>query len=176
MDNGNLKLSPLYISGFVDGEGCFGFQFRKDIRHERPGSPAYYSWKAQFMITARKDEKDLFERIKTFFGCGSIYKQLDHEIHYCVANIDDLKNIISPFFKKYQLQGKKQHDFALWAEAVDILYKNKKQKVNIKKGIKGFTKNNLNQKDSHRLFKIHSKMQKYKSNRPLGFSPTFYFI
>ena len=74
----NRKLSPEYISGFVDGEGCFGFQFRKDVRHERPGAPVYYSWKAQFMITARKDEQVLFERIKAFFKCGSIYKVLEN--------------------------------------------------------------------------------------------------
>jgi hypothetical protein len=129
----NKNLSPDYIAVFVDGEGCFGLQFRKDTRHERPGSPVYYSWKAQFMITARKDEQKLFERIRDFFGCGSIYKELDCEIHYCVANTDDLQNIISTFFKRYNLQGKKSKDFDLWAEAIDIICRNKKQKVNSKK-------------------------------------------
>lgn len=164
----NSRLSPEYISGFVDGEGCFGFQFRKDVKHERHGSPIYYSWKAQFMITARKDEQDLFERIKEFFSCGNTYKQLDSEIHYCVSNIDDLKNIISPFFKKHQLQGKKKHDFVLWAEAINILYKNKRQKANVRKGVKGFLKNNWDKKDLNRLLDIHSNMQKYKSTRPQG--------
>lgn len=87
----NSNLSPDYIVGFVDGEGCFGFQFRKDIRYNRSGSPIYYSWKAQFMITARKDERNLFEKIKSFFGCGNIYLELSREIHYCVASSDDLK-------------------------------------------------------------------------------------
>ena len=163
------KLSPYYIAGFVDGEGCFGFQFRKDVRHERPGSPVYYSWKVQFMITARKDEQDLFERIKSFFGCGGIYKELDREIHYCVSDIDSLKNIISPFFNKYQLQGKKKNDFILWAEAVDIMYKNKKRKTNAQKGLKGFSKSYWNKDDQSRLLEIHTAMQKYKSERPQGF-------
>jgi len=164
----NKNLSPDYIAGFVDGEGCFGLQFRKDIRHERPGSPVYYSWKAQFMITARKDEQELFERIKSFFGCGSIYKELDREIHYCIANVEDLKNVISPFFKKHKLQGKKSKDFILWAEAIDIIYRNKKIKANIQKGVKGFLKNNWNKEDLHRLLELHSEMQKYKSERPQG--------
>jgi len=164
----DFNLSPEYISGFVDGEGCFGLQFRKDVRHERPGSPAYYSWKMQFMITARKDERDLFARIKHFFGCGNIYDELDSEIHYCIANADDLQNIISPFFKKYKLQGKKKYDFILWAEAVDIMQKNKKRKINIQKGVKGFSKNCWDKKDLSRLFEIHSAMQKYKSNRSHG--------
>ncbi len=168
MEKQKTKLSPEYISGFVDGEGCFGFQFRKDVRHERPGAPIYYSWKVQFMITARKDEQDLFERIKEFFGCGAIYKQLDTEIHYTVTDMDELKNIIFPFFKTHQLQGKKKNDFTLWAEAVDILYKNKKQKTNTQKGVKGFTKTDWDEKDLHRLFEIHSNMQVYKSHRPQG--------
>ena len=164
----NPKLSPEYISGFVDGEGCFGLHFRKDVKHKRPGSPIYYSWKIQFMITARKDEQDLFERIKEFFSCGSIYKQLDHEIHYCITDIDNLKNVISPFFKKHKLQGKKKYDFKLWAEALDIIYDNKKKRVNIQKGTKGFLKNNWDKKDLNRLIDIHSQMQKYKSMRPQG--------
>lgn len=162
----DINLSPDYIAGFVDGEGCFGFQFRKDVRHERTGSPVYYSWKAQFMITARKDERELFERIKNYFGCGSIYKQLDREIHYCVSNIDELQNIISPFFKKHRLRGKKRNDFVLWAEAVDIMSRNEKRKPNTQKGLRGFAKNCWNEKDMNRLLEIHSDMQKYKSERP----------
>jgi len=42
----NSKLSGDYIAGFVDGEGCFDLQFRRDIRHKRLGKPVYYSWKA----------------------------------------------------------------------------------------------------------------------------------
>jgi hypothetical protein len=169
METQNLtELPPEYISGFVDGEGCFGLQFRKDIRHKRPGSPVYYSWRAQFTIVARKDERVLFERIKDFFRCGNIYNQLDTEIHYAVTNLDELKGIISPFFKRYQLQGKKKNDFDLWTEAVDILYKNKKQKAHIKKGIKGFVKNVWDSKDSERMLYLHSQMQQYKSHRPKG--------
>lgn len=169
------NLSPEYIVGFVDGEGCFGFQYRKDVRHERPGSPIYYSWRAQFTITARKDEQDLFERIKNYFCCGNIYNQKKFsirqgdEIHYCVSNLDELKNIILPFFKKYQLQGKKKNDFELWAEAINILDKNKKQKINVEKGKRGFSKTNWSKNDLSRLVEIHSEMQKYKSTRPQGF-------
>jgi len=172
MANIKTNLSPDYIAGFVDGEGCFGFQYRRDIKHERSGSPVYYSWKAQFMITARKDELDLFERIKDTFGCGEIYNQkknsITEEIHYCVSNLDDLKNIISAFFKKHKLQAKKKYDFELWAEAICIMHKHKKKKVNIQKGTKGFSKNAWNENDLRRLLEIHSGMQKYKSARPIG--------
>ena len=120
------------------------------------------------MITARKDERELFERIKNYFGCGNIYNEQDREIHYCVSDTEDLQNIISPFFKKYQLQGKKKHDFLLWAEAIDIINRNKKRNVNIQKGRKGFSKNYWNKDDLYRLLEIHTAMQQYKSKRPQG--------
>lgn len=169
MNNLSSKLSPEYISGFVDGEGCFGLQFRKDIRHKRLSTPVYYSWKAQFTICARKDELELFKRIKDYFGCGNIYNELDKEIHYCVSKIEELENIISPFFKKYQLQGKKKFDFILWAEAIKIILRNKKLKTNVQKGLHGFQKTNWNENDLVRLLEIHTEMQKYKSKRPIGF-------
>ena len=168
------QLNPYYIVGFVDGEGCFGLQFRKDIRHERTNSPTYYSWKAQFMITAREDEKELFEKIKDYFNCGNVYNQKKNnirqgdEIHYCVSSLDNLKNIISPFFKKYHLHGKKRNDFDLWAEAIDIMHKNKKEKINISKGKRGFLKNPWSKEDLLKLLDIHSQMQKYKAKRPQG--------
>ena len=57
------QLNPYYIAGFIDGEGCFGLQFRKDVKHKMRNCPVYYSWKVQFMIAARKDEWDLFEKL-----------------------------------------------------------------------------------------------------------------
>lgn len=168
LSKNQINLEPHYIVGFVDGEGCFGMQYRKDVRHERPGAPTYYSWKLQFMITARKDEISLFERIKEYFGCGNIYDQQNREIHYAVTNLDDLKNTISPFFRKFSLQGKKKYDFALWDEALEIICKNKKKKVNVENGKKGFSKSNWSKEDFSRLLEIHSAMQKYKSQRPIG--------
>ncbi len=55
-----------------------------------------------------------------------------------------------------------------WSEAIDIMSKNKKKKVNARKGIKGFSKNNWDENDRYRLLEIHSAMQKYKATRPHG--------
>lgn len=164
----NKKLNRNYVAGFVDGEGCFGLQFRKDVRHERLGSPAYYSRKAQFIIVARADEKELFERIKDLFKCGENY-ETNGEIHYSVQKLYDLHDAIIPFFRKYNLEGKKKYDFELWAEAVEIIYKNKRNTTNIQKGVRGFTKTVWDEQDFNRLLEIHKLMQKYKSKRPQGF-------
>lgn len=46
----NKILSNDYIAGFVDGEGCFAFTVRCDVRKERASKATYLSWKAAFVI------------------------------------------------------------------------------------------------------------------------------
>ena len=60
------------------------------------------------------------------------------------------------------MQGKKKNDFALWDEAVNILYKNKEERI------LAHRRSTCNKENQVRLIKIHSEMQKYKSARPRG--------
>lgn len=161
-------LSGDYIAGFVDGEGCFDLQFRRDVRHERTNSPVYYGWKVQFAIVCRIDEEELFKKIKETLNCGEIYFARGDQVRYSVQAIDTLKDIIVPFFKKYQLSGKKRVDFELWAEAVEIIYQNK-QKSNTEKGTRGFSRIKWHKADFVRLINIQKEMQKYKAKRNQGF-------
>ncbi len=150
-------LSGDYVAGFVDGEGCFNLQFRRDVRHERTNKPIYYSWKVQFVIVARKDDKELLKKIQKRLNCGYIYYARGDQVRYSVQDMENLYNIIIPFFRKYPLFGKKKKDFELWAEAVGILCRNK-----------GKTIVNWNKTDLQRLIKVHELMQKYKAKRPQG--------
>lgn len=163
-----------YIAGFVDGEGCFSLSFRKDVRHERKGSPVYYSWKILFAINLRADDHNLLRDILSVLKCGTIsftiskaQKNSSEEVRYQTTNIDELKEKIVPFFQKYKLYGKKKHDFTLWSEALDILqkYKSKRGKVNATKGKQGFEKTSWNEKDIKRLLEIKNEMARYKSKR-----------
>ena len=46
----------LTVAEITNQDGCFDLQFRKDVRHERSGSPTYYRWKIQFVITCPKEQ------------------------------------------------------------------------------------------------------------------------
>lgn len=120
----NMIQEKFNISELVNKKGCFDLQFRRDTRHERTGAPTYYRWKIQFVVTGPKEKQKVFEKIKNVIGCGDIYIIKD-QIRYSVQKIDDINNIIIPFFQKNQLSGKKKKDFELWQKAVDIIYKNK---------------------------------------------------
>lgn len=114
-----------YVAGFIDGEGCFSLSFRKDVRHERSGSPVYYSWKAMFAVMLRIDDEEVLHMVKDTLGCGSITHAQAGAVRYQVANLDDLQAKLVPFFIRYPLIGKKGRDFELWKEAVQILYAKK---------------------------------------------------
>ncbi len=137
----------------VNTEGCFDLQFRKDVRHERPKAPAYYRWKIQFVITEKKANLNLLERIKNVFGCGKIYVS-GNQIRYSVQNIDEINAFIVPYFKKHTLVEKKKKDFDLWAKAVEIIYKNKRKYLGSWK-----------KDDFKKLIEIQKSIQKYK-DRP----------
>ena len=110
--NQQERLNPWWIVGFVDGEGCFSVSVFKN-----PTCKSGYQTLYEFVITQGEISRDAMEAIKNYFGCGAIYINRRHDNHhhnllrYCVRRQDDLKKIIIPFFRKYQLQSIKSEQF-----------------------------------------------------------------
>ncbi|MDO8530474.1 MAG: LAGLIDADG family homing endonuclease [bacterium] len=136
--------------------GCFDLQFRKDTRHERTGSPTYYRWKIQFVITTPKEEMRLLEKAKKIIGCGKI-SQTPGQARFSVQDIDDISEMIVPYFTKNRLVENKKKDFDLWQRAVTIIYANK-----------GITISKWKKSDLHSLIEIHKSMAKYKRKPKSG--------
>ncbi len=151
-----------YVSGFVDGEGCFSLNFRQDLKKDRPHSPRYFRWHAVFAISLRADDDNLLKLIKGTLACGDI-SYSKHLVQYQVQDADDLQDKIVPFFRLHKLYGKKAKDFDLWCEAVEIIARNKKSGVNLEKGKKGFIKVVWDAADIKRLKEIRITMKRYKS-------------
>ena len=104
----NLKLNPLWVTGFVDGEGCFTIWVTKNSRYKQ-------GWLVQvsFQITLHKKDQELLKWIQIYFkGVGNITKQGENYINYRVKNIEGLKLIIN-HFDSYPLKTQKQGDFVL---------------------------------------------------------------
>jgi hypothetical protein len=141
------------ITSLVNSDGCFDIQFRKDTRHERTNAPTYYRWKAQFIITSCKENEKVLEKVRKEFGCGSICIS-GNQVRFSVQKIDDIYDLIIPYFKKNQLADKKKKDFMLFVKAVEIIQKNKG------KNLTAWKKNDLLS-----LIEIQKSAVKYK-NRP----------
>lgn len=96
----NKQLPGDYIAGFVDGEGCFALNFRRDLRSERKNQPDYFYWRAEFAITLREDDKEILYLIKNTLGCGKVHDSNSRgAVRYQVSKFDDLAEKIMPFFK-----------------------------------------------------------------------------
>ena len=114
-------LNPDYIVGLADGEGSFTVYIRnpreqKEVKRRVKAEPRFY-------IKLIEKDKNIFYKLKEFFGCGNVYfqkdKRLNHQncFRYEVANRKDLIEIIIPFFKKHQLKlNSKQKDFKIFCE------------------------------------------------------------
>ena len=147
------KKENININVLVNKEGCFDLQFRKDTKTNRSNSPTYYRWKIQFIITEKKANLGILEKVKRIFNCGKIYITKD-QIRYSVQNIDEINALIVPYFKKHTLVEKKKKDFELWSKAVEIIYKNKRKELGSWK-----------KDDFKKLIEVQKSIQKYK-DRP----------
>lgn len=109
-------LDPWYVTGFLDGEGCFTFS--------RSGRAlALY-----FAIKAADRDRGILEEIRTFFGgAGRIYEIGDRPAripggrpskaacYFRVARLTQLKAVID-HLDRYPLRGPRAATYALWRE------------------------------------------------------------
>jgi len=137
-------------NNLISQEGCFDLQFRKDVKYNRPHSPTYYRWKAQFAIADSLEKADLLESIKKVLKCGKVHIG-KNQARYSVQSIEEIKKTLIPYFRRCQLSEVKKKDFELWSKAVEIIYKNKR------KFLSAWKKNDL-----QALLDIQKSIQQYK--------------
>lgn len=112
-------LDPNYITGFTDGEGCFTVSIASNSRYKTG-----YKIKVTFQIGLHINDITLLEQIKLFFGVGYITKLGAESVQFRVSSLKDL-NIIIHHFDKYPLLTRKQSDFLLFKEVVNLIKEGK---------------------------------------------------
>jgi len=114
-NNSNSLLNPHWITGFTDAEGCFSIKFTRSNDYK-------LKWRTQAQFQIKLHERDLvlLNRIKDFFGVGTIVKDNTY-IVYSVKTIENLTRIIIPHFNNYPLLTKKFADFYLFEQIVLIM-------------------------------------------------------
>ena len=110
------KLNPMWITGFIDAEGCFMMAIRKNIK-----CLIGYSVQVVFQVELHKKDRAILELIKSTLGVGIITdKKTRATVNYTVSCIRDLKVVIA-HFDKYPLITKKWADYQLFKRAFYIL-------------------------------------------------------
>ncbi len=166
MNKENLKKIPNSdplnkdLVELIRKSSVFNLQFRRDVRYERLNHPAYYRWKAQFIIVLNINKKELIHNIKDILGCGKVYST-KNQIRYIIQKIDDLYNIVIPFLKDKIIPNNSPTDtdqtqkkLNLWIKAVRIIYRYKGKKLTA-----------WNKKDLQDILEIHKLMHKNKNSR-----------
>ena len=116
------KLSPDYIRGLIDGEGCFTFFTNLKLGIKMPA----------FVLRMHARDKELIESVKYSLGLRNKIYEYHYPYDYpakrnrvnrgpqavlIVREMDQLKNIIVPFFYK-RLYGHKGKQFLEWVEKI----------------------------------------------------------
>lgn len=127
---GQSRLDPWYVTGFVEGEGCFTYS--------RGGrSLALY-----FAIKLTGKDRPLLEDIQEFFGgIGYIYAVIARDAptrssgytkpasYYRITRLRDLERIVA-HFDRYPLRGTKSGSFGIWREMVSRKLSAQRSKAN----------------------------------------------
>jgi LAGLIDADG endonuclease len=107
-----------WITGFVDGEGCFSINFiRQPDRGSRKGYTTGIQVAHEFAVTQGAKSVQSLRLLVDFFGVGAVYINKRHDNHkehlyrYVVRRRSDLLERIIPFFEQYPLRTSKHFDF-----------------------------------------------------------------
>lgn len=123
-------MSGDFVAGFTDGEGCFYFGKRKDTQ-KKDGKVVgvYYRFHAKFILCLHSDDIDLLEKIRDILTVGGICKLKKlKQASLTIQNLDEIKHVVIPFFRKYCLHGRRRLDFDMWTEAAEIMWTARKGK------------------------------------------------
>ena len=121
-----------YITGFVDGEGCFSITIQKS-NNVKLGIQVI----PEFHVSQNSDRTEVLDAIKSRWNCGYIKENdrrnpRDMTSVYVVRNINDIRNKVIPFFDRYPIFSSKKQDFEKFKIVVGMM---KRQEHLNKKGL-----------------------------------------
>ena len=103
---------PSYISGYVDGEGCFTVSISP-----RPTILVGWEVRPGVSVSQNGDRCEVLLEIQDYFGCGSLRPdRSDRTLKWEVRNLSQIVTNVVPHFRRYPLRSGKRRDFELFAE------------------------------------------------------------
>ncbi len=106
-----------YISGYVDGEGCFTVSIS-------PRAKLLAGWEVRpsFSVSQNGDRAEVLRALQAYFGCGSIRPdRSDRTLKWETRKLDDLVERVIPHFEKFPLLSGKQLDFERFAAVCRLM-------------------------------------------------------
>jgi hypothetical protein len=106
-----------YISGYVDGEGCFTVSFS-------PRAKLRSGWEVRpsFSVSQNSDRAEVLLALREHFKCGGFRPdRSDKTLKYEVRDLVSLLTRVIPHFERYPLMSSKRRDFEKFATICRML-------------------------------------------------------
>jgi hypothetical protein len=106
-----------YVSGFVDGEGCFTVSIS-------PRAKLLVGWEVRpsFSVSQNGDRAEVLQLIQSLFGCGSIRPdRSDKTLKWETRRLEHLLGRVVPHFERFPLLSGKQCDFERFASVCRLM-------------------------------------------------------
>ena len=101
-----MNLNAAWVTGFVDGEGCFHIGIS---RHGEMSTG--YQVLPEFTVVQHARDVKVLHGLKSYFGCGVVRKNHGDRMAYRVRKREHLLERIVPFFMKHPLKTQKRLEF-----------------------------------------------------------------
>jgi hypothetical protein len=110
-----MELSPDWVVGFVDGEGCFHVSVN---RH--PELTIGFQVLPEFVVVQHQRDVQILHALKRFFRGGVV--RVNHGDRWCyrARKLETLQQVCA-FFQRHPLKTKKQVDFVKFRKVVDLV-------------------------------------------------------
>jgi LAGLIDADG endonuclease len=108
-----MDLSPDWVVGFVDGEGCFYVGI-----NPQPQMSLGYQVLPEFRVVQHKRDAQALHALKRFFRAGVVRTNHGDRYELRIRRLKDLNEVVS-FFRKHPLKTRKQVDFTKFARIVE---------------------------------------------------------
>jgi hypothetical protein len=116
---------PSYISGYVDGEGCFTVSFSP-----RPKLSVGWEARPSLSVSQNGNRSEVLFEIQQYFGCGTMRPdRSDQTLKWEVRSLPLLVSRVVPHFRRYPLRSGKHRDFELFAEICERMARGEHRRV-----------------------------------------------
>ena len=114
-DNQQERLDDSWISGFVDGEGCFYVGVNKLSK-----MTLCYQVLPEFRLVQHKRDLKILHRVRESLGVGVVRRNHGNRFELRVRSLRELNKLIE-FFELHPLQTKKRNDYMVFKRIVQMM-------------------------------------------------------
>ena len=111
-----MKLDAQWITGFVDGEGCFHVGINPHAE-----MTAGFQVLPEFTVVQHERDVQILHALKAHFGCGVVRVNHGDRVAYRVRSLKHLLEHIVPFFVEHPLKTRKNVDFLKFRDVLLLM-------------------------------------------------------